>query len=368
MITFRGSVNNLLSSTKSAANGIAKLGAGVVNIGKALASALGGNFRPLIGTVVGAITSFAKVLLLIPGFLIALVNPVNVAGMAMANFSTAISAASPQAFLAAIRNMAPAMKDAVMAVRLLHPQLKNLYGIIQQGFWLGFTEDINNLARVYFPILGTGLGGIATTLGKLRHELFDFFLRPEIQEAIKGWMAAFNGLFASLVPMVGTMLPTMITLFTSFANILTNLLPLITVIAGWLVRILEFITPILSGLSGIVGGAASGAGGGSSGGGGGGGFFSSIFHGITSFFSGLFGRAGGGSVLGGQSYLVGERGPEILRMGGASSGAITPNGGGATYITVKIGETELRGIVSSEVQQLLQDVALSTRMGRGVIN
>jgi hypothetical protein len=42
------------------------------------------------------------------------------------------------------------------------------------------------------------------------------------------------------------------------------------------------------------------------------------------------GRAEGGSVSPGMSYLVGEHGPEVLTMG-ASSGAITPNGGGGTY-------------------------------------
>lgn len=44
--------------------------------------------------------------------------------------------------------------------------------------------------------------------------------------------------------------------------------------------------------------------------------------------AGLFGRAGGGDVAAGQSYVVGERGPEVLTMG-RSSGTITPNGGGA---------------------------------------
>lgn len=40
--------------------------------------------------------------------------------------------------------------------------------------------------------------------------------------------------------------------------------------------------------------------------------------------SGISGaRADGGSVIGGNRYLVGERGPEILTMGG--NGFVTPN-------------------------------------------
>lgn len=54
---------------------------------------------------------------------------------------------------------------------------------------------------------------------------------------------------------------------------------------------------------------------------------------LRSFFGG--GRASGGPVQPGMTYLVGERGPELLHMGG-SAGRITPNhelggGGGYTY-------------------------------------
>jgi len=54
---------------------------------------------------------------------------------------------------------------------------------------------------------------------------------------------------------------------------------------------------------------------------------------------GLAGRANGGPVMPGQSYMVGERGPEILRMG-ASGGQVIPlsgrsggNGGANVYYT-----------------------------------
>lgn len=75
-------------------------------------------------------------------------------------------------------------------------------------------------------------------------------------------------------------------------------------------------------------------------------------HGVTVKASGNFGpgsagfrseysgkRAAGGPVLGGSSYLVGEKGPEILHMG-SQGGYITPNGwgGGNRYsITVNAG-------------------------------
>jgi hypothetical protein len=45
--------------------------------------------------------------------------------------------------------------------------------------------------------------------------------------------------------------------------------------------------------------------------------------GVSSAASSLSGRALGGQVRGGESYIVGERGPEVLTMGG--NGRITPN-------------------------------------------
>lgn len=61
--------------------------------------------------------------------------------------------------------------------------------------------------------------------------------------------------------------------------------------------------------------------------------------GLGGFFSGLFGgaRADGGPVRGGRTYLVGERGPELITP--SSSGTVIPNhmlGGGGSGIVVNI--------------------------------
>lgn len=85
-------------------------------------------------------------------------------------------------------------------------------------------------------------------------------------------------------------------------------------------------------------------------GGGGGGLFSSLLSLAGSYFGGGSanasgsggyataagingGRANGGPVEAGKSYLVGERGPEIVRMGGA--GTVVPNTGGKP-VTINI--------------------------------
>jgi lambda family phage tail tape measure protein len=67
------------------------------------------------------------------------------------------------------------------------------------------------------------------------------------------------------------------------------------------------------------------------------GFFSSIVGGIAGWAGSLFGggRASGGSVSPYTSYLVGERGPELLTMG-ASGGFITPNGASGGNVSVPV--------------------------------
>jgi hypothetical protein len=374
IINFKGSIGGLVGSTRKAVTEIGRVGNAGVKIGRDLSQGLlHGNVKPIISDVVGGLMSMARVVLIMPGLLFALVNPMNVASMATMNFSNAISASSPQEFVAATRNMAPAMKDAVMATRLLSPEIKNLYGIIQQGFWLGAADDITQLAHVYFPLLGNGLGGISSILGDLRHDLVEFLLEPQVISTINAWFTAFTSWGHSMEPIVQALMPDMISLMGDFAQIMTLVvLPLMTKMIGLFASFMNFITPILTGIGSMVGlsssiGTGSSTGGSSGGSSGGGimGFLGGLISGAGSFLSGLFGRAGGGPVLAGQSYLVGERGPEVLTMGGGS-GFVNPNiHTGHTNVTVKIGEQELREIVSSEINRYSGDVAMSTRMGRG---
>jgi lambda family phage tail tape measure protein len=74
-------------------------------------------------------------------------------------------------------------------------------------------------------------------------------------------------------------------------------------------------------------------------------FGKSIFDGIGSIFGGA--RANGGPVMGGKSYLVGERGPELFSPG--ASGMISPNGSfGGTNVTYNINAVD-----ASSFQQLV---------------
>ena len=74
------------------------------------------------------------------------------------------------------------------------------------------------------------------------------------------------------------------------------------------------------------------------------------------------GRALGGSVLPRTDYLIGERGPEILRLG-AQGGSIVPNNqiGGPTTIHVAVEEGALfRPVVRSEAGQVSYRMATTS--------
>jgi hypothetical protein len=73
-----------------------------------------------------------------------------------------------------------------------------------------------------------------------------------------------------------------------------------------------------------------------------------IGSGFSSIFSG--GKAIGGDVMGGRSYMVGERGPELFTPMG--NGSITPNSGGATINqTISI---DARGADAGVEQRIMQ--------------
>jgi len=62
--------------------------------------------------------------------------------------------------------------------------------------------------------------------------------------------------------------------------------------------------------------------------------------------AGIPGRAGGGPVMGGSSYIVGERGPELFTPG--SSGTITPNGAmGGNNITINVQGADPQAVVAA---------------------
>lgn len=85
--------------------------------------------------------------------------------------------------------------------------------------------------------------------------------------------------------------------------------------------------------------------------------------GITGAIQGAFGgaRAGGGDVIGGRSYLVGENGPEMFTP--RTTGTITPSGaaGGATIVQNINVTTGVQQTVRAEILSLMPQIANATK-------
>ena len=94
-----------------------------------------------------------------------------------------------------------------------------------------------------------------------------------------------------------------------------------------------------------------------SGTGGGGGLGEAIARVVQTAFAGS--RADGGAVLGGGAYLVGERGPEVFRPGGA--GVIEPVGGNGITVNVRV-DGGAPGLMRSEAQ-IAQMLARAVSLG-----
>ncbi|MDG4821281.1 hypothetical protein O7635_05365 [Asanoa sp. WMMD1127] len=77
-------------------------------------------------------------------------------------------------------------------------------------------------------------------------------------------------------------------------------------------------------------------------------------------------RAVGGPVFSGRDYLVGERGPELLRMGGGGSGTVIPNGsigGGTPNVTVYLGTAQITDILDVRVDQANRSARHAAKYG-----
>lgn len=191
----------------------------------------------------------------------------------------------------------------------------------------------------------------------------DFLEKVEVQEGLREFQRILAAIGSETFPVLGAALITAVRLFIALGPALIALAQIFNFLGLAILGFVNLVIPPLSQFINMVMGFLAGLGAGG-GGGGIGGFFTNLFAGIGS----MFGRQSGGQVMAGRSYLVGENGPEVLSMG--RNGSIDPRdpGGGApmVQVIVKIGETELREIVASEIRNEVRDVARSVYSGLGV--
>ena len=177
-----------------------------------------------------------------------------------------------------------------------------------KAFW-AFLNDyiIPILSAVLRPVVDgliSAFKSISTAISDNDTKFATFYknIQP-IAKFVRDVLApAFGTVLKAAFTVIGTLASTLITAFARVAGVINDVISAIKTLINLVKN-----NPLVQGISGVI---------------------SNIFGG---------GRAAGGSVSGGTSYLVGERGPELFTPN--SNGTIVPNnrlGGGGTIINLTV--------------------------------
>lgn len=228
-------------------------------------------------------------------------------------------------------------------LRRMTERMRDFFRSGEQQSWLTeLGETLRAVAHEIHPLLAEAFRQLQTLITALS---------PPIISLAQAFNRVFVPALQKIIPAVSSLIDSMGPAFTQALQSLTKflvdwLIPALVSLVNWLDRAFQSWNRFASSNGGFLGGLAQS---------------------VSNFFGGLFGRASGGEVQRGRSYLVGENGPEMFTPG--RSGSITPNGamgGGDTYVNVRIGETDLREIIRTEIRRADSATALSVFSGRGV--
>jgi len=206
---------------------------------------------------------------------------------------------------------------------------------IFSAWWSYITEivipGVVNFLQPVLKGLRSAFSSISSTIKDNQENLTPLF---ELFKAVASFIAKY------LAPVIGTILGTA---FNVLGKAISAIITLFANLVGLINDAVGAVKALARALADSVIGQAVGA----------------IAGGISGVFGG--GRASGGSVSGGTSYLVGENGAEIFTP--SSSGMITPNGalGGATYNITVNGALDGEGVARQIVDILNRSQARGTQ-------
>ena len=197
----------------------------------------------------------------------------------------------------------------------LNPAFKYLADIVQRRVIPAVTTIFNFFRTYVIPmwqnILTPIINGLRTAFEKVAAKIDAN--SEKLKPLLKLFYAVWGFIRDKLAPVIGTILGKALEFM---GNYLATAIDLISSLVDWFDKVIRRVGEFTSAIANSPVGQ----------------FVGNV---VSNLFGG--GRANGGPVLAGTSYLVGERGPEIFTPG--RSGMITPNGGG--NITVNINGTLL---------------------------
>lgn len=221
-VSFEGKTDGLRKASKDANDQLTKVARAGGRTFRVLAIlATLSAIAPIMVGIAVALAQLAAAALAVPAALLALIGIFGAFKLATSGFGAAVTAADPTAFVIATHRMAPAMVQAVRAVRALNPQLYALRRNVQAQFWTGFVAEVNDLSSTFLPILDLRLSSISGALGRVRAAIGRSLLTPRA-------VAAFNTVLiatAALVDGLGPALGKFVSGLVQLAEIGSTLLP-----------------------------------------------------------------------------------------------------------------------------------------------
>ncbi len=159
---------------------MSKVGTGLATFAKGAAAlgALGGTIQIVAG-VTAALQQLLPIVLLAPGAILAL-------GAAYATLKIGLSGVSDAlgGDAEAMAKLAPAAREAVLAIQALGPAFDKVKQATQQALFKGFASEVRDLGGLYLPVLERGLPKIASGFNAMGRSLAFALKQSPVVESI----------------------------------------------------------------------------------------------------------------------------------------------------------------------------------------
>jgi phage-related protein len=119
---------------------------------------------PVVMGLAAAAAQASTSLMLLPAVGLAVGAAMATAKVGTAGFGDAMKSvmdADPKKFNEALGQLSPNARAAAVEIRSMVPEIRALKNEVQDRLFRGFAGEIDALGRTYFPVLRTGMGGVA---------------------------------------------------------------------------------------------------------------------------------------------------------------------------------------------------------------
>lgn len=127
----------------------------------------------------------------------------------------------PAAFAKALEKLAPAARESAIALRDLKPAFADMQLHVQQQLFDGLATTIREVGGTYLPMLKSGLGAVAQSMGDMAESAGKALMRPDSISAVNNVLAKTHEMFQAMVPALGNFLRG----FLSIADVGAKFLP-----------------------------------------------------------------------------------------------------------------------------------------------